>query len=114
MSACAAAAVIAVPAVTPEAMVLVTSALLFALGVVGLLLRRSPIAVLMAVELLLNAGNLLLLLSARAHARPDGVSAALLVLVLGAAEAVVGLALALAFFRSRPDADVDTPGEVQG
>lgn len=97
-----------------QALVLVTSVSLFALGVVGLLLRRSPIAVLMAVELMLNAGNLLLVLGARTRLQAAGVSAALLVLVLGAAEAVVGLALALAFFRARPDADVDTPGEVHG
>ena len=44
----------------------------------------------------------------------DMQTGALLVIVLGAAEAVVGLALALAFFRPRPDADVDTPGEVGG
>jgi len=97
-----------------DVMVLVTSASLFALGIVGLLLRRSPIAVLMSIELMLNAGNLVLVLGSGVHGRADGVSAALLVLVLGAAEAVVGLALALAFFRSRPDADVDTPGEVHG
>ena len=104
----------AAPALSPEAIVLATSILLFAMGVVGLLVRRSPIALLMSIELLLNAGNLLLVLGARAHGAVDGASAVLLVIVLGAAEAVVGLALALALFRPRPAADIDTPGEVRG
>lgn len=99
---------------TPEVLVLATSALLFTVGVVGLLLRRSPVALLMSIEILLNAGNLLLVLGARVRDQIDGQTAALIVLVLGAAEAVVGLALALAFFRPRPDADIDSPGEVQG
>ena len=99
---------------TPEAIVLATSIMLFVLGVVGLLVRRSPIALLMSIELLLNAGNLLLVLGARQHGGADGASAVLLVIVLGAAEAVVGLALALALFRPRPTADIDTPGEVRG
>jgi len=105
---------LAVPAVSTSGVVLATSALLFGLGVTGLLIRKNPIAVLMSVELMLNAGNLLLVLGAHVHRQPSGVVAALLVLVLGAAEAVVGLALALAYFRARPQADVDTPGEVHG
>jgi NADH-quinone oxidoreductase subunit K len=101
-------------ALSAESMVLVTSALLFALGVVGLLVRRNPIAVLMSVELMLNAGNLLLVLGARVRNHAEGASAALLVLVLGAAEAVIGLALALAYFRTNTNADVDAQGEVRG
>ena len=101
-------------AATPELLVLATSAMLFALGVVGLLLRRNPMAVLMSIEIMLNAGNLVLVLAARVRGQIDGHSAALLVLVLGAAEAVVGLGLALAFFRDRPGADVDSQGEVHG
>ena len=103
-------------AAAPEAaelVVLGTSVLLFALGIVGVILRKSPIVLLMSVELMLNAGNLLLVLSATLHRRIDGQVAALLVLVLGAAEAVIGLALAMAWFRPRPDADVDA-GEVRG
>jgi NADH-quinone oxidoreductase subunit K len=100
--------------VSAEVVVLATSALLFALGVTGLLVRRNPIAVLMSVELMLNAGNLLLVMGARVRDHAGGASAALLVLVLGAAEAVVGLALALAFFRTQSNADVDAQGEVHG
>jgi len=97
-----------------ETMVLGTSMSLFAVGVVGLLMRRSPVAVLMSVELMLSAGNLLLVLGSRVRNQAEGVGGALLVLVLGAAEVVVGLALALAYYRSRPDADVDSPSEVRG
>jgi NADH-quinone oxidoreductase subunit K len=97
--------------VTPTAVVLVTAVALFGLGIAGLLSRRSPIAMLMSIELMLNAGNLLFVLGGQWHGHAGGIAAATLVLVLGAAEAVVGLALALALFRTRPAADVDTPPE---
>jgi NADH-quinone oxidoreductase subunit K len=100
--------------VTPEALVLATSALLFAMGTVGVLLRRNPIALLMSVELMLNAGNLVLALAARVRGLADAQAAVLIVLVLAAAEAVVGLGLALALFRDRPLADADAPREVAG
>ncbi|HEU4420865.1 MAG TPA: NADH-quinone oxidoreductase subunit NuoK [Planctomycetota bacterium] len=94
--------------VTPTAVVLVTAVALFGLGIAGLLSRRSPIAMLMSIELMLNAGNLMFVLGGQWHGHAAGIAAATLVLVLGAAEAVVGLALALALFRTRPVADVDT------
>ena len=99
--------------VTPTAVVLVTAVALFGLGIAGLLSRRSPIAMLMSIELMLNAGNLLFVLGGQWHGHAAGIAAATLVLVLGAAEAVVGLALALALFRTRPAADVDTPPPTQ-
>ena len=99
---------------TPETLVLGTSALLFATGSGGVLLRRNPVALLMSVEVMLNAGNLLLVLAARVRAAVDAQSAALIVLVLAAAEAVVGLGLALALFRNRERADADEPREVRG
>jgi NADH-quinone oxidoreductase subunit K len=102
------------PDSTAETLVLLTSAALFAIGALGLLLRRNPMAMLMSVEVMLNAGNLLLVLGARVRGMVDAQSAALIVLVLGAAEAVVGLALALALFRDRPRADADEPSEVRG
>jgi NADH-quinone oxidoreductase subunit K len=100
--------------VTPETLVMATSALLFATGTGGALLRRNPVAMLMSIELMLNAGNLLLVLAARVRGVVDGQSAALVVLVLAAAEAVVGLGLALALFRNRERADADEPREVHG
>ncbi len=98
----------------PAALILATSAGLFALGAAGVLLRRSPIAVLMSIEIMLNAGNLVLVLGARATGVVDGQGAALLVLVLAAAEAVIGLGIALALFRDRPLADTDEAREVRG
>lgn len=95
-------------------MVLGTSALLFALGIFGLLLRRNPMGMLMAVELLLNAANLVLVLAARRMHFVDAQGGALIVLVLAAAEAVVGLALALLLFRDREQADADEPRQVHG
>jgi len=100
--------------VTPETLVLGTSAILFATGAAGVLLRRNPIAMLMSIELMLNAANLVLVLAARVRGLVDAQAAALIVLVLAAAEAVVGLGLALALFRNRAQADADEPHEVYG
>ena len=98
----------------PEMVVLATACLIFCLGAAGVVVRRNPVAVLMCVELMINAAIMALVLGSRIHGAPAAQSVALLVLVLGAAEAVVGLALALALFRSRPRVDVDDPQEIQG
>ncbi|HET6317614.1 MAG TPA: NADH-quinone oxidoreductase subunit NuoK [Chloroflexota bacterium] len=100
--------------VTSETLVLATSAVLFAIGAAGALLHRHPVAMLMAIEIMLNAANLLIVLSARVRGAADAEAAALIVLVLAAAEAVIGLALALALFRKRPIPDVDEAREVHG
>jgi NADH-quinone oxidoreductase subunit K len=100
--------------VTAEAIVLATTAALFALGAGGVLLRRNPIAVLMAVEIMLNAANLTIVLAGRVRGEALGQASALLVLVIAAAEAVVGLGLALALFRNRVQVDVDDAREVRG
>ena len=97
-----------------EVLVLGTSAALFAVGAAGALMHRHPVAMLMAVEIMLNAANLLIVLGARVHGLADAESAALIVLVLAAAEAVIGLALALALFRRRPLPDVDDIAELRG
>jgi NADH-quinone oxidoreductase subunit K len=99
---------------TPETLVLATSALLFATGAGGVLLRRNPVAMLMSIELMLNAGNLVLVLAARVRGTVDAQAAALIVLVLAAAEAVIGLGLALTLFRNRARADADDAHLVQG
>jgi NADH-quinone oxidoreductase subunit K len=99
---------------TVENAVLVTAVLVFCCGAAGVVLRRNPVAVLMSVELMINAAILVLVLGSRIHQNAAGQSVALLVLVLGAAEAVVGLALALAVFRLRDTVDVDAPSEVNG
>jgi NADH-quinone oxidoreductase subunit K len=99
---------------TTENVILITACMVFACGAAGVTLRKNPVAVLMSVELMINAAILTLVLGSRVHANAAGQSVALLVLVLGAAEAVVGLALALCVFRLRNDVDVDAPSEVQG
>ena len=98
----------------PEPIVLITSAVLLALGVSGVLLRRNPVAVLMCVEIMLNSANLVLVLGAHARGDDAGQAVALMVLVIAAAEAVVGLGLALVLFRNREPADIDEPRSVQG
>ncbi len=99
---------------TSETLVLATSAALFAVGGVGALAHRHPIMLLIAIEIMLNAANLVLVLGARVHGGGHAQAAALLVLVLAAAEAVIGLALALAIFRRRDVPNVDELAELRG
>ena len=86
---------------------LVVSALLFAIGVVGVLTRRNAIVVFMCVELMLNACNLALVTFAKQHGNLDGQVAAFFVMVVAAAEVVVGLAIIMTIFRTRRSASVD-------
>jgi NADH-quinone oxidoreductase subunit K len=97
-----------------ETLVLATSAALFAIGGAGALLHRHPVAMLMAIEVMINAANLLIVLAARVRGSADAEAAALVVLILSAAEAVVGLALALALFRRRLAPDIDEVAELRG
>ena len=90
---------------------LVLSALLFAVGACGVLLRRSPLVVLLCLELMLNAGNLALIAFSRMHGIEDGHVFALVVMVVAACEVVVGLGLIVAMFRRRLPLDVD---EIRG
>ena len=99
---------------TPEGLILATSAGLFGIGAAGALLHRHPVAMLMAVEVMLNAANLLIELGARVRGGADAQAAALIVLVLAAAEAVIGLALALAVFRRKQVPDIDQASEIRG
>jgi NADH-quinone oxidoreductase subunit K len=97
-----------------EALVVGTSAALFAIGTAGALVHRHPVSVLMAIEIMLNAANLLIVLGARVYGGADAEATALIVLVLAAAEAVIGLALALALFRRRAAPDIDDAAELRG
>lgn len=97
-----------------ELLVVSTSAGLFAIGAAGALLHRHPVAMLMAIEVMLNAANLLIVLAARTRGRAEAEAAALIVLVLAAAEAVIGLALALALFRRKSVPDIDDAAELRG
>ena len=93
---------------------LVLSALLFAIGAAGVLLRRSPLVILLCLELMLNAGNLALVAFSRAHGNEDGQIFALIVMVVAACEVAVGLGLIVAIYRRRLPIDVDELRELQG
>jgi NADH-quinone oxidoreductase subunit K len=92
----------------------VLSAILFATGIVGVLLRRSPLIVLLALELILNAGNLALIAFARQHGEGSGQIFALAVMVVAAAEVVIGLGLVVAMHRRKLQLDVDEMTTLRG
>src|SRR4051812_34920429 len=86
---------------------LVLAAILFAIGVIGVLMRRNALIVMMSIEIMLNAANMTLLAFARARGGIAGMEAqafALVVVAVAAAEAAIGLAIVLAVFRSRKHA----------
>ncbi len=83
--------------------------ILFVIGVVGVLVRRNAMVVFMCVELMLNAVNLAFVAFARMHGNLDGQVIAFFVMVVAAAEVVVGLAILMAIFRTRRSASVDDP-----
>jgi len=86
---------------------LVLSALLFTIGAVGVLVRRNAIVVFMSVELMLNAVNLTLVTFSRINGDLDGQIMAFFVMVVAAAEVVVGLAIIMSIFRTRRSASID-------
>ncbi len=88
---------------------IVLSALLFGIGAIGVLVRRNAIVVFMSVELMLNASNLAFVAFARMHGNLDGQVVAFFVMVVAAAEVVVGLAIIVQIFRSRRSASIDEP-----
>ena len=86
---------------------LTLSTLLFTIGAIGVLVRRNAIVVFMCIELMLNASNLALVAFAKQHGNLDGQIAAFFVMVVAAAEVVVGLAIIMTIFRTRRSASVD-------
>ena len=83
------------------------SAVLFTIGAFGFLIRRNAIVAFMCVELMLNATNLALVTFSRVYGQLDGQIAAFFVMVVAAAEVVIGLAIIIAIFRTRRSASVD-------
>ena len=83
------------------------SAILFVIGAATVLIRRNAIVVFMGVELMLNAANLALVTFSRIHGGLDGQVIAFFVMVVAAAEVVVGLAILTSIFRTRRSASVD-------
>lgn len=86
---------------------LVLASLLFTIGAMAVLLRRNAIVVFMGVELMLNAANLAFVTFARLHGDLTGQVVAFFVMVVAAAEVVIGLAIIVAIFRTRRSASVD-------
>jgi NADH-quinone oxidoreductase subunit K len=91
----------------PVSAYLIVSALLFTIGAIGVLVRRNPLVMFMSIEVMLNAVNLSLMAFAHFLNSVDGWMFVFLVLVVAAAEVVVGLALIVSIFRSRHEIDVD-------
>ena len=89
---------------------LVLAAVLFLIGVGGVMVRRNALIILMSVELMLNAANMTLLAFSRMWGGAEAIGAhtfALMVIAVAAAEASVGLAIVVAVFRGRRNVDVD-------
>jgi NADH-quinone oxidoreductase subunit K len=89
---------------------LILSAVVFAIGVIGVLIRRNFIVILMSIELMLNAVNLTFIAFSRFLGSMEGQVIVFFVMAVAAAEAVVGLGIIIAVFRHRPTLD---PSEMQ-
>jgi NADH-quinone oxidoreductase subunit K len=86
---------------------IVLAVVLFTIGAAGVLVRRNAIVLFMCIELMLNAANLALITFSRMNGNLDGQVMAFFVMVVAAAEVVVGLAIIMAIFRTRRSASVD-------
>ena len=93
---------------------LAVSALIFTIGAAGVLTRRSPLVILLCLELMLNAANLALIAFARMHANADGQIFAIIVMVVAACEVTIGLGIIVAMHRRRLPIDVDELRELHG
>ena len=93
---------------------LLLGAVLFSIGVIGVLVRRNPLILFMCVELMLNAVNLTFVALARRLGDIGGQSTVFFVLVVAAAEVVVGLAIIVAILRRKPNATTDDMSELKG
>lgn len=90
------------------------SAILFTIGVLGVLIRRNAIIIFMSVELMLNASNLLFVAFARTFEQLDGQVFVFFVITVAAAEVAIGLALIVAIFRNRRSIDIDQLSDLKG
>ena len=93
---------------------LAVAAFLFSTGAVGVLIRRSPLIVLLSLEIMLNGANLALIGFSREHGRGDGQIFALAVMAVAASEVVVGLGLIVAMARRRLELDTDKLTTLRG
>jgi NADH-quinone oxidoreductase subunit K len=93
---------------------LMLSAVLFVLGTVGVLVRRNPLIMFMCIELMLNAVNLSFVALGRQNDSIDGQAIVFFVLVVAAAEVVVGLGIIVSIMRRRNEVTVDDLAELKG
>jgi NADH-quinone oxidoreductase subunit K len=93
---------------------LAVSGALFLIGLLGVMTRRNPLLLLLSIELLLNSANLALVAFSRYWDVSDGQVFALVVMVVAAAEVVIGLGLVVAIFRQRIGLDVDELSSMKG
>lgn len=98
----------------PLSWYLILSALLFACGTVGVLMTRNVIVLLMGVEVMLNAANLVLVAAARKWGQADGLVYVFIVMTVAAAEAAVGLALIIAIYRQSRSLNLDDLNLLKG
>ncbi|MBP6487888.1 MAG: NADH-quinone oxidoreductase subunit NuoK [Ilumatobacteraceae bacterium] len=93
---------------------LLLGAVLFSIGVVGVMVRRNPLVLFMCVELMLNAVNLTFVALARRMGDIGGQTTVFFVMVVAAAEVVVGLGIVVAILRRQPNATTDDMAELKG
>jgi len=93
---------------------LILAALLFSMGTVGVMVRRNPLVIFMCIELMLNAVNLSFVALSARFGNIDGQTAVFFVLVVAAAEVVVGLSIIISILKRRPGATTDDLAELRG
>jgi NADH-quinone oxidoreductase subunit K len=93
---------------------LIVSAILFTIGVIGVLSRRDPLIIFMSIELMLNSVNLTFVTFSHYLGSADGQVFVFIIMTVAAAEVVVGLALIVSIFQSRQQVDVDELDEMRG
>jgi NADH-quinone oxidoreductase subunit K len=93
---------------------LILAGILFALGLIGLLVRRNLLFILMSIEVMLNAAGLAFVVAGARWAQPDGQVMFIFILSMAAAEVAVGLALVLQLYHQHKSLDADAVGEMRG
>ncbi len=98
----------------PVSYYLALSAVLFAIGILGVLLRRNALVIFMSLELMFNAGNLAFVTFARMHGGLAGQLVVFFVMTVAAAEVAIGLALMVEIFRTKHNIDMDELSSLKG
>jgi NADH-quinone oxidoreductase subunit K len=98
----------------PTQYVLALSALMFTLGVLGVLIRRNTIVIFMSIELMLNSANLAFIAFARQFLEVPGQIFVFFVIAVAAAEVAIGLAIIVTIFKTRQSVDIDQISNLRG